>query len=65
MIHLNINELLDSLVNGTVLSYTIDKNKKFKLNKKQNETTLDEHFMNSFLEKNNALKKMSKENIKM
>ncbi len=57
MICLNINELFYPLVNGTMLSYTIDKTKKFKLNKKQNETTLDTHFINLFLEKNNALKK--------
>lgn len=54
---MNINELFYPLVNGTMLSYTIDKTKKFKLNKKQNETTLDTHFINLFLEKNNALKK--------
>lgn len=57
MICLNINELFYPLVNGTVLSYANDKTKKFKLNKKQNETTKDTHFMNLFLEKNNALKK--------
>ena len=57
MIHLNINELFYPLVKGTVLSYTNDKTKKFKLNRKQNETTLDTYFMNLFLEKNNALKK--------
>ena len=54
---MNINELFYPLVKGTVLSYTNDKTKKFKLNKKQNETTLDTYFMNLFLEKNNALKK--------
>lgn len=57
MICLNINELFYPLVNGTILSYANDRAKKFKLNKKQEETTLDAHFMNLFLEKNNALKK--------
>lgn len=57
MICLNINSLFEPLVKGTMLSYINEKTKKFKLNKKQNETTLDTHFMNLFLEKNNALKK--------
>ncbi|MCI5732526.1 MAG: hypothetical protein MR296_00585 [Tenericutes bacterium] len=57
MICFNINELFYPLVNGTILSYTNDKTKKFKLNKKQEETALDTHFMNLFLEKNNVLKK--------
>ena len=61
---MNINELFYPLVKGTILSYANDKTKKFKLNKKQNETTLDEHFMNLFLEKNNALKKDVKRKYK-
>lgn len=54
---MNINELFEPLVKGTMLSYINDKTKKFKLNKKQKETTLEAHFINLFLEENNALKK--------
>ena len=63
MIHLNINELFYPLVKGTVLSYTNDKTKKFKLNKKQNETGVSLSTKEMLAERQRQLKEKQQQKL--